>query len=183
MSDALAIFEDRLPEIERLARFNFRHLDPDAREEAIQNAVVLAYLSWTRLAEVGKTGEDCFKTVVWWACKHTHRGRQGGGCGKRKAKCVMDYARRRKGNVAIEGGIDLSYFVGRTATIPDAVAFRLDMPAFLATLTPRDREIAHDLASGMGTSEVARKRGVTPAAISQFRTRFRKKYDEFHAAI
>jgi len=145
--------------------------------------VVLAYRHWTRLVDTGKTGEDCFKAMVWWACKHTHRGRQGGGCGMGKAKCVLDYARRRKGNVAIEGGINLNDFVGSSATIPEAVAFRVDIPAFLGTLTLRDREIARDLASGMGTSEVARSRGVTPAAISQFRTRFRKYYDAFHAEI
>ena len=75
------------------------------------------------------------------------------------------------------------YFVGQTASIPDAVAFRVDTAAFLTTLNDRDRGIARDLAAGMGTGEVAHKRGVTPAAISQARTRLRQKYDEFHAAI
>ena len=100
-----------------------------------------------------------------------------------KGKCVLDYARRRKGVVAIQGGVDLNCFVGPTASIPDAVAFRVDTATFLETLTPRDRGIARDLASGMGTTEVARRFGVTPGAISQFRTRFRKKYDEFQGAI
>ena len=56
----------------------------------------------------------------------------------------------------------------------------LDTPAFLNSLSERDRGIANDLAAGMGTTEVARKWGVTPGAISQFRTRFRKWWTEFH---
>jgi hypothetical protein len=78
--------------------------------------------------------------------------------------------------------VDLNYFVGPSASIPDAVAFRVDVPAFLGTLSERDREISLTLAVH-GTTETARKVGVTPGAISQFRTRFRKEYDEFHAAI
>jgi hypothetical protein len=181
MTDARTAFEARLPEINRLAGSHFKHLDPDAREEAVQNSVVLAYRYWLRLAEVGKTGEDCFKSAVWWAARHTKQGRQARGCGS-EAKCVLDYARRRKGDVAVQGGVDLNSFVGSTTSIPDAVAFRLDVPAFLGTLTERDREIALTLAVD-GTTETARKFGVTPGAISQFRTRFRKKYDEFNAEV
>ena len=96
---------------------------------------------------------------------------------------MLDYARRRKNDVAVHDGFDLNSYVGRQATIPDTVAFRLDVSAFLGTLPERDRGIARDLAAGMGTTETAREFGVSPGAISQFRTRFRKKYDEFHAAI
>ncbi len=182
-TDARTAFENRLHEIECLAGSHFRHLDPDAREEAVQNATVLAYRYWLRLAERGKTGDDCFSSAVWWAAVHAKHGRKGGGSGKGKAKCVLDQARHHKNNVVVQGGIDLNYFVGRASTLPDAVAFRLDTAAFLATLNERDREIARDLAAGMGTGKVAYKRGVTPAAISQARTRLRKRYDEFHAAI
>jgi hypothetical protein len=70
-TDARTSFESRLPEIERLVGSHFRHLDPDAREEAIQNTVVLAYHYWTRLVERGKVGEDCFKNAIWWACLGT----------------------------------------------------------------------------------------------------------------
>lgn len=182
-TDARIVFESRLPEIECLAGSHFCHLDPDAREEAVQNSVVLAYRYWLRLAEVGKTGENCFKSAVWWATIHTKQGRKGGGCGRGKPKCVLDYARRRKNDVAIQGGVDLNDVTGPVASTPDAVSFRLDVPAFLGTLNERDRDIALTLADGHGTTETARKYGVSPGAISQFRTRFRKKYGEFHAEI
>ena len=170
--DARTVFTSRLPEIECLAGSHLRHHDPDAREGAVQNSVVLAYRYWLRLAERGKTGDECFKSAVWWAAIHTKQVRKGGGCARVKGKCVMDYARRRKGDVAFQGGVNLNHFIGQTASIPAAVAFRVDTAAFMGTLNGSDREIARDLAAGMGTTEVARKRGVTPAAISQFRTRW-----------
>jgi DNA-directed RNA polymerase specialized sigma24 family protein len=182
MTNARSVFESHLPEINRLAGSHFKYLDPDAREEAVQNAVVLAYRYWTRLVERGKTAENVFRGAIWWACKQTRQGRQGSGSGKIKPKCVLDYARRRKANVMVQGGVDLNTFIGASASIPDAVAFRLDVPAFLGTLTPKDRKIALTLAIH-GTTETARRIGVSPGAISQFRTRFRQKYDAFHSEI
>lgn len=61
------------------------------------------------------------------------------------------------------------------------VIFRLDIRGFLLTLTPRQQMLAYDLTSGERTKDVAQKHGVTPGAISQFRTRFKKLYDEFFA--
>ena len=183
ITDARAHFETRLHEIDRMVGSHFRHLDPDAKEEAVQNAVALALRYWLRLAERRKTGEGCFRGAIWWAVKHTKQGRRGGGRCDTKPKCVMDYARRRKGNVAVQGGVDLNSFVGATASVPETVAFRLDVPAFLGTLPERDRGIAASLAQGMGTTEVAREIGVSPAAISQFRVRFKRKYDEFNAGV
>jgi len=55
VTTAAIAFAARLPEIQSLAGSHFRHLDPEAREEAVQNAVVLAYRYWSRLAELGKT--------------------------------------------------------------------------------------------------------------------------------
>jgi predicted RNA polymerase sigma factor len=182
-TDPRTAFEDRLPEIERLAGSHFRHLDPDAREEAVQNAVVLAYRYWARLAGRGKDDDGCFRNAIWWACRHTRMGRRAAGCGAAKARCVLDYARRRKGGVTIQDGTDVNFLIGTSASVPDEVALRLDLPAFLGTLPGRDRGIALSLAGGLGTTETARAFGVTPGAISQFRTRFRRRYEGFHPAI
>jgi hypothetical protein len=176
-------FVFRLSEMENLAAGHFRHLDPDAREEAIQNAIVLAFRYWRRLVASGRDADGLLKTVLWWACHHSRRGRQGGGRARIKPKCVLDYSRRGMGGVTVEPGLNLNFLIGRSASVPDTVAFRVDTPAFLSTLPERDRQIAHDLAIGEGTKEVAKKYRVSAPAISQFRTRFRKKYDAFHGAI
>ena len=77
--------------------------------------------------------------------------------------------------------IGLDQFVTDTTPIPDAVSFRIDIPALFATLKQRQRELAEDLMSGMSTGEAAKKHKVTPGAISQFRARFKCLFDEFFA--
>jgi hypothetical protein len=182
-TDLRARFESRLPEIRRVAERHFHFLNAEALEQAVQNVTVLAWQYLLNAERAGKGGrEDVFHNIVKWACRHTRQGRQAGGCGT-KAGCVLDHARRGSHNVVVDRSVDLNHFVGRSASVPDAVAFRLDVPAFLATLPDRDRQIALSLARGQGTGEVARAFGVTPGAISQFRSRFKRRYDEYHAAV
>ena len=56
MTDARTAFETRLPEIERLAGIHFRRLDPEARQEAVQNTSCWR-VGTTRLVERGKQDE------------------------------------------------------------------------------------------------------------------------------
>jgi hypothetical protein len=128
----------------------------------------------------GKSGDETvFRSMIWYAVQQTKVGRLPQGGGSRSAQCVLNNARRRLRGVNIEP-LNLNHFVGQSASVPDAAAFRVDTPAFLNSLSERDRGIANDLAAGMMTKDVARKWGVTPGAISQFRTRFRKWWAEFH---
>ena len=50
------------------------------------------------------------------------------------------------------GRLDFNLYVGGMTPVPDQVAFRLDLPAFLGTLNVRQRSMAMDLASGMTTT-------------------------------
>jgi hypothetical protein len=173
-------FEARIDEIRGLAAPHFARMNPEARDEAMQNTLGLCWVFWLRLVKQGKADDEAnFKSMIWYAVKHTRMGRLPQGNGSRKAKCVLNYASRRLRGVNIEP-INLNYYIGQSAPVPDAAAFRVDTPAFMNTLSERDRGIANDLAAGMMTKEVARKWGVTPGAISQFRTRFRKWWTEFH---
>jgi DNA-binding NarL/FixJ family response regulator len=78
--------------------------------------------------------------------------------------------------------INFNYFIDDATPIPDQVAFRLDVPRFFETLSARQRAMAMDLASGMTTKEVARKHGVSAAAVSQFRSRFKVLLERFYEA-
>ena len=51
----------------------------------------------------------------------------------------------------------------------DQVAVRMDVRAWLATLSRRTRRIAKDLVYGCSTSEVAKQHGVTAGRVSQLR--------------
>ena len=178
--DHHAAFETRIDSIVRLAGYHFRQLGPEAREEAIQNTLALAWKFFLRLVEQGKADqENVVSQMIGFAIKHTKMGRSLVGTDHKRPKDVIDYAKRRMRGVAIEP-MEIDHYIGKSASVPDSAAFRIDTPAFLATLSERDRGIALDLATGMGTTEAAHKWSLSPGAISQFRTRFKAWYDQFH---
>jgi hypothetical protein len=76
---------------------------------------------------------------------------------------------------------DPEQFVSRSTPIPDAVSFRVDVPAFMKTLSLRNRKLASDLAQNMSTTEAAAKYGVSAGRISQFRREFKQLFDTFFA--
>jgi hypothetical protein len=170
-------FVRELPELEVMAKAHFRHLDPDAREEAAQNVRALSWKYWLRLCQQGRGHEEGLLRNVWWfAIKQTKVGRTiTRGDGKRGK------ARHDAYDQSMVEHIDFNLFIGADTPIPDAVAFRIDFPMFLATLNERQRVMAADLASGMTTTEAAREHGVTPGAVSQFRVRFKVLLERFHA--
>src|SRR4051794_25805337 len=69
-------FVSELPELEVMGRAWFRGLNPEAREEAVQNTTCLAWRYWLRLAEQGRDHELGLLRNVWWFClKQTRMGR------------------------------------------------------------------------------------------------------------
>ena len=170
----------QLPELEVMALVHFRGVSPEARQEAIQNTTCLAWKYWVRLAETRRTPDESLLRSVWWYCIKQTRSRREitRGDGKR-GKGRQDVYDRTGTEVE---HIDFNSFIGRMTSVTDQVAFRLDLPAFLATLNVRQRAMVADLATGMTTSEVARLHGVTPGAVSQFRTRFKLLMERFHEA-
>jgi hypothetical protein len=178
--DALqCCFVASLPDMKAIASWRFRYLDPEKREEAIQNTVTLAWKFAHVLYRQGRINEPgILKSVLTYAIRRTKSGRTVVGKGKRISKDAMDY--RDRGRVTFEP-TDLTGFIGRTTPIPEQVSFRVDVPAFLSTLKEHQQSLAADLAVGMTTTEVAKKHGVTPAAISRFRVRFKKWFDAYFA--
>lgn len=173
-------FARELPELEIMAKAYFRGLNPEARDEAVQNTRAVAWKYWRKLIDQGRAHEEGLLRSVWWyACRHTRLGRsitRGDGQRGRGRQDVYD---RRQGRGAEY--MDPNDYLGESTPVPVQVAFRIDFPRFLATLTDRQRGMALDLASGMGTGEVAKKHGVTSGAVSQFRTRFKLLFDQFFA--
>src|SRR5262249_28823513 len=60
--------------------------------------------------------------------------------------------------------------------VPDQVAFRLDFPAFLQTLTDRDRQMARALAAGHAAKHVADQFGLTPGRVTQLRQQWQREW-------
>lgn len=168
-------FLQHLPEMKRMAESHFRCLDPEKREECVQNTLALAWKFLYALFNKGRTLE-IWKSVVWYAIKQTKSGRTIQG----QPKAKDAYECRRRGRVRFEQ-VDLNGLIGRKTLVFDQVVFRVDIPQFLSTLKPRNQSLACDLATGMTTTEAAVKYRVTPGAIAQYRKRFRRWHDQFFA--
>jgi hypothetical protein len=168
-------FVEHLAEMKRMAESHFRCLDPDKREEAVQNTLTLAWKFLHALHRRGRSPE-IWKSVVWYAIKQTKCGRMIQG----QPRAKDAYECRRRGRVRFEQ-VDLNGLIGRKTLVFDQVVFRVDIPQFLATLKPRNQSLACDLATGMTTTEAALKYRVTPGAIAQYRKRFRRWHENFFA--
>ncbi|HZZ77032.1 MAG TPA: hypothetical protein VFE62_00855 [Gemmataceae bacterium] len=174
-----AAFATLVPELTRMAAAAFRHLDPEAREENVQNTLALCWHAYRSLIEQGRGDEPgLVKSVLWYSIKQTKAGRSVPTGEFTKPKCFFNHAKNCR---VLLQRIDLRLFVADETPVPDQVSFCLDVPHFLATLNDRQRRMADDLMSGMSTNECAAKFGVSAAAVSQFRTRFRELFDAFMA--
>jgi hypothetical protein len=155
-------FVAMLPEIEQKLRLAFCRLDPEAREDAIEEGVVHSLLAYVRLVEQGRAEAATASSLAWYSSRHVKRGRPAGGHMNGKISHGIE-VERQTGN-----WID-TLVADKRAPVADQVAAKMDVGAWFATLTKRMKEIAKDLAFGCSTSEVAEKHGVTAGRISQLR--------------
>jgi hypothetical protein len=171
------MFVRRMPSLRKMARISFRYLPPEAKEESVTNAIALTWKSIYSLFRKGRAEEPGMVTSsMRFAIRQTRAGRTPQGCPR--AKDVL--SRRLVGPTRLPD-FEPEQFVGRSTPVPDAVSFRVDVPAFLASLSERQRSMALDLAQNMTTTEAAAKYGLSPGRISQFRREFKDKFDVFFA--
>jgi DNA-directed RNA polymerase specialized sigma subunit len=71
----------------------------------------------------------------------------------------------------------------KTATPADLAASRIDFPAWLQTLSKRDRKIALKLSEGESTSRVARLFRISAARVSQLRRELLEAWNAFHGDL
>jgi hypothetical protein len=192
-------FLDLLPAIERHARITFRGRPPADREEAAAEAVAAAYASYVRLIGRGKDPARDFPShLATYAVLHVKAGRQVGGWSS-STDALSPLARRERGfrvealstphaspahfSTAGDRGRpdefeDRLRDNTRTA-VPDQVAFRIDFPAFLRELAPRDRALIRFLAMGHSAQAAADRFGLSPGRVSQMRRMWREKWRLF----
>jgi hypothetical protein len=63
--------------------------------------------------------------------------------------------------------------------VPDQVAFRIDFPAWLQTLTGRERRLVRAMARNERTTDLSKEFEVSPGRISQMRREFRDDWLRF----
>ena len=180
------LFLEMLPVIKNYAQRAFRDLDPEAREDAVQEVIANAAVAFARLVQLGKVDLAYPKVLARYGMAQFCEGRRVGNR-LRIGDVLSPYARRKKGlrvesleRFDKESGEWLEAVVADTHTpVPEQVAFRIDFPTWLKTQTERNRRIAEALALGHTTGEVARRFNVSPGRISQLRKQFCQSWQEF----
>ena len=186
-----AAFLTILPRIELHALVYFRGLRcPHRKDDAVAETVALAWRWFVRLVERGKDPLTFPTVLAAYAARAVKCGRRL--CGQRSGKDALSSLARQRHGFAVEGlphsvraAHDERYGVAsgqrrqdaweerlrdNTQTpVPEQVAFRLDFPAWLDSLTPRERRLVAEMANSERTLDLSRRFDVSPARISQLR--------------
>ncbi len=172
-------FLEMLPSIQRHARISFRHLDPEAREELVQEVVANSLVAFHRLFSLGKTELAYPSVLARYGVAQARDGRRVGG--HLNVNDVMSrYAQRRRG-FEVEW-IDHMMPEDRTATPAEVATARIDIRAWLETLSRRNRAIASLLAVGESTGATAKRFGLSSGRISQLRGELCESWEKFQGA-
>jgi hypothetical protein len=191
-----------LPRVETHAQIHFRHVKcPGRRADALAEVIALSWKWYVRVISQGKDATEFVSTLADYAVRHVRSGRRL--CGQERAKDVLSALAQQRHNFKVEmlipttrrshesiysdphGQDHMDAFEQRlrdnTVTPPpDAAAFRIDYPAWVAQLEPRNREIVRNMALDHGTNELAARHRVSAARISQMRREFHLDWQRFH---
>ena len=179
-----------LPAIQDQARFAFRRLDPEAREDAIQETIANALVAFVRLVQRKKADIAYPTPLVRFAVAQIHDGRRVGN--RLNVRDVLSpYAQQEKDirverldrfdekdNEWVEAVVE-----DHRTPVPDQVVFRCDFPIWLESLPRRNRRIALALAIGHTTGQVAKRFRVSPGRISQLRREMQRSWQEFQGEM
>ena len=171
-----ANFEAMLPIIETHAKIAFRHLNSDAREEAVQETVCNACQAYARLVELGKTDVAFPSALARFGVSQTREGRKVGG--KLNVQDISsDYCQKRKdlvlGRLDVYDSEEQAWaeilVEDRHAGPAETAIVRIDFSTWLQLLPRRLRKIATFLSSGETTSAAAKRFRLSQGRISQLR--------------
>jgi len=176
-----------LPRIERHARICFRHLQAANKQDAIAETIALAYRWFVRLVRRGIDPAAFPSTLANFAVWAVVNGRRL--CGNEKDHDVLSrVGQRRRGftvcSLPTSGCLDETPFSealrDNTQTpVPDAAAFRIDFPEWLARQSGRDRRMIEAMAFGEKTTKLAQRYRVSEGRVSQKRKQFREDWERF----
>ncbi len=183
-------FLEMLPRIRQQAMFAFRGLRAEAREELTEEVIANAYCAFIQLVRQGKAAMAYPTPLAQFAIRQVRAGRRVGG--RLKVHDVLSgYAQRQKrfqvkrlDRCADDSGPWSQALVEDYHTpVDQQAAFRLDFPAWLSRLAPRQRRIAEFLAAGNSTSQAARRFQMSAGRISQLRQDFHRDWLRFHGEL
>jgi hypothetical protein len=190
-----------LPRIELYAQVYFRHVRcPQSRDDAIGETIALSWRWFLRLLEQGKDPLTFVSRIADFATRHVRSGRRL--CGQEKDKDVLSGVAQHRHRFAVGslpssnatthealygtvgGQRKLDAFEERLqdniqTPVPEQVCFRMDFPAWLETLTPRERRMIREMANNERTLDLSKRFEVSPGRISQMRSELRNDWARF----
>jgi DNA-directed RNA polymerase specialized sigma24 family protein len=190
-----------LPRIELHAKIYFRDVRcPHRKEDYIQETRALAWKFFTRAIEQGKNPLTFVSRIATYAARHARSGRRL--CGQERSRDTLSpLAQWRRGftvktlpvsttqpheqcyaNPHGQRRLDAVEERLRDNTltaVPEQVCFRVDFPAWMNTLSDRDRRVVEDLMQDERTLDVANKYGISPSRVSQLRRELMQRWRQF----
>jgi hypothetical protein len=177
-----------LPRLQAHARGAFRFLRcPHRRDDALAEVAALVWLGFVRLAQRGRDPVALVGPLLRFAIRQVRCGRRL--CGQEPSQDVLSWhAWRCQGfstsslpeqSTLNSNPLEEALHDNRRTPVPEQVVFRLDWPAWLDTLTSRDRALLHELALSHTTLDVARRFQLCPSRISQLRREFHAGWERF----
>ncbi|NLX95213.1 MAG: hypothetical protein GXY83_03455 [Rhodopirellula sp.] len=183
---SIGAFEAMLHQIRLYARASFRHLEREAREEAVQEATAHALLAYRRLVELGNVELAYPGALARHGVLRVKDGRKvGGHC---SAQDLLSEHCQQKKNAVVErldrfdeerGSWRQIAVEDRHAGPADVACLRIDFHDWLNLQPKRDQQVAESLAVGHTPREVAHRFSVSQARISQLRQALRQSWTIF----
>ena len=178
-------FTALLPTIHSQIRFAFRGLPPEAHEDAVQEALARAAVTYARLHEQGKADIAYATPLAKFAVRQYCAGRRVGAPLNRN-DVLSRYAQLHH-NIVVErldrrdpsGAWKEILVEDKTSTPAETAIARIDFGDWLSRLCRRDRGVATTLAAGESGRDTARQFGLTAGRVSQLRTELKRNWERF----
>ena len=175
-----------LPALTRYAARAFCHLHGDDFDNAVQEVLAGAYVSFLQLARRGETARAVPALLVRFAIARVHDGRQL-GTPLSSSDVTSPHAQRKKrffvdrldDVVRWEGQWTEAVLEDHRTPVLDQVQFRIDFSDWLSRLSSRKRQIAETLALGYSTNEAADQCRVSAGRVSQLRHELQLSWQQF----
>jgi hypothetical protein len=171
-----ARFIQLLPRIRRQVERRFRHLSPEARDDATAEVIARTFESYARLVARGKEDRAFATALVRYAVAQFRMGRRVGS--RMNGHDVTSVYCQHSRQITVEQLDQLEQPTDdwREIAVEDkhsgpaeVAATRVDFAAWLESLPERTKRVAETLAIGEATSHVARMFGCSASRISQLR--------------
>jgi len=176
-------FLEMLPLIRSRAGRAFRKLDPESREDLIEEVVANAYCRLVRLVRHGKASLAYATPLADFAIRQVIAGRRVGS-----KSSVLDltspFGRSSRGihfeRLDEQGALRSALLEDRRSGPAEIAAARIDIADWFHKMPDNRRRIAQALAIGETTSVVARQFGLSSARVSQIRGMLKASWERFH---